>query len=234
MMDAFIFESAKDLKTLITDENIHFVVADNALRNSLSQINGATVHKDLDEFVQCEDVENLARQNEFEKHWNEIYETILPTIEDAFTAAIQAITYELTWKELHHPNIPEDNNEAVISVLEEPDGIDFMWEDVKNYGSGLITIPFEFETISEIQFKVYRGDAFDLDDKIYVEYKDPEANHYFDASGTVKIEVSGTISVQFENGEVEPEGIINLLKEVQFNEIKSIDIVETEDGSIFI
>ena len=173
--DAFISEGAKDLKALITDENIHFVVADNTLRNSLSQINGVRVHKDLDEFVQCEDVEILARQNEFEKHWNETYDSILsklPTLEDTFIAAIQAITYELAWKELHHSNIPDDNNEAFISVIEEPNEIVFMWEVCQKLWSRFTTIPFEFETMSEIQFSVYRGEVFELDDKIYVEHGD--------------------------------------------------------------
>lgn len=235
--DAFIFETAKDLRVLLDDANIHFVVADGTLRDSVSKIPGVIVHKSLDEFVQCEDVENLARQNEIEKHWNEIYDRMLPklpSLADIFTTSIQAITYELAWRKLYHPFIPDDNNEAIISVIKEPDSVIFTWEDVRNYGQGLITIPFEFETIAEIQFSVYRGEAYHLDDKIYVENGDPETDHYFDAGGSVRIIVSGAISVQFDDKEIEAEEMFGTLREIQFSKIYNIEIMEDEQGNIFI
>jgi hypothetical protein len=235
--DAFIFESVKDLKAQLGETVLHFVVADNVLREALSQINGVVMHKDLNEFVQCQEVEILARQSDVEKLWNEVYKTILPnlpSLEEIFRDSIRAMSVELTYKQVTHQNIPEDNQEAVISAIYEPEKVSFDWENTKNYGAGLITIPFEFETISEIEFNIYRADAFTINARIWIEYKDIETNHYFDAGGEVKVAVRGTTSVQFENKKFELDKLEESLIEIQFSEIKEIEILEDEEGNIFI
>lgn len=231
--DAFIFECAKDIKNSV--ENLHCVVADSTLSKALSQIEGVILYGNIKDFVQSEIIVSITIQQEKERNWQAVLGIIKATLHERKEELDKEVLdqyFEAIKPWVYHSRIPDDNNEAYVSSVDEPTNIEFDWEKIQDFGSGLITLPFSLECPASIEFSVFRGDAFTIPDEVWVEIVDPEEQHYFDASGMVDIQVSGTLSILFDTENLSPD-VFPEIEEVKINEIIKQEIIEDINGSIF-
>lgn len=231
--DAFIFESAKDIKGMV--ENLHCVIADSTLSEALSQLEGFILYGSIKEFVQSEIIVSITIQQEKERNWQAVLGVIRATLherKEELDKELLDMYFEAIKPWVYHSRIPDDNNEAYISSVDEPTHIEFDWETIQDFGSGIITLPFSIECPASIRFSVFRGDAFTVSDKVWVEIVDPEEQHYFDAGGMVDIQVIGTLSILFDTENLSPD-VFPKIEEVKINEIISQEIIEDINGSIF-
>lgn len=234
--DAFILENAKDtIKRVGTP--LHCVVADGPLTSALSSIDGVILHNSIRDFVQSEDVKSLASEKEQERIWLSIFERIqdnLSSASEEVEGSLERLLLEkLPGERVEHNQIPDDNNEAIISGLYEPENIQLDWEAVENYGNGIVILPFTCEVKASIEFFVFRADAYDVPNEIWVDFQDPETHHYFDAGGEVILDVSGTIELRCKIEEPK-EGELPTITDIFINEIENISILEESDGKIFV
>lgn len=234
--DAFILENAKDV-IKAAGAPLHCIVADGPLSSALSSIEGIILYPSLKYFVQSDVVNELASNKGQERVWLSIYEKIrgnLSKASEEIESSLESLFLnELPGQKVEHPAIPDDNNEAIISGLYEPTNVSLYWEDIENYGNGIITIPFSCEVKGSIEFYVFRADAYDVPDEVWIDFQDPESHHYFDAGGEVLLAISGTIEVRFEIEEPN-EGDLPEITEILINEIEELTIHENYDGKIFV
>ena len=85
---------------------------------------------------------------------------------------------------------------------------------------------------AEIEFFVYRGDAFDVPEGVWVEIGDPEKHHYFDAGGTVTLDIQGSLALHVDPSNLPEEGVPELIK-VSLHKVDNIDVIEQQPGLIF-
>ena len=234
--DAFIFQCAKDLVAELNTE-LHCVIADNNLRQKLSQIQNIRVYSSTADLVQSEVISNAVSQQRVEQIWKVVFARLsqqLPEQADHLTVALETLAVDkLAFTYVSHPRIPDDNNEAIITAVYEPVGVEFEWNNVRDFGPGLVTLPVTFECKAEIDFSVYRGDAYDVPPGVWVEYKDPEEHHYFDAGGLVELSIHCTMSLHFDIEELSEESIPSLRK-VDIDSISTKDVKENYWGLIFL
>lgn len=234
--DAFILASAKDTIKIVGTP-LHCVVADGSLANALASIEGIILHSSLKDFVQSEGVINLAAEKEQERAWLSIFERIyssLPNASEEVKGSLEKLLLDkLPGETVEHNQIPDDNNEASISGLYEPEKIQLVWESTENYGNGVVIVPFSCEVKASIEFSVFRADAYDVPDEVWVDFEDPETHHYFDAGGEVVLDVSGTLEVRF-SVEEPTESSLPEITDILINEIEEISVQEEGDSGIFV
>ena len=223
--DAFVFQCAKDLAIQL-DAELDCIIADKNLREKITQLDSMRVYQSINDFVQSEVVANLVGQQQVEQMWQAIFVQLsgqLPKQAEELMGELEVLAADkLAFTRISHPQIPDDNSEAFITGVYEPIEVKFQWDNIRNFGPGLITLPVAFECKAEIEFSVYRGDAYDVPPGVWVEEKDPEEYHYFDAGGSVQLAVRCTLSLQFniEGNEENPPALnkVNILVTRQFQE----------------
>jgi hypothetical protein len=233
--DAFIYHSAKDLVSQLGD--LYCVIADNNLRGKLAQIQNISVYSKLDDFVASELITSLVSKQLQEQNWRS-YFLQLPSelssqIKYLSSELHELLTDELAFSEISHPKIPDDNNMARVVFVDEPKNIEFDLTSIKDFGPGLITVPIVFDCDASIDFSVYRGEAYDVPEGVWVNYGDPELDHYFDAGGSVNLSVSCVLSIRLDFERLLPGNKVQI-NSVKIDHIESVEVSETESGTIFL
>jgi hypothetical protein len=233
--DAFIFHCIKDLAKKVNN-NLHCIVADKVLKAALSKLDKVVVHDSIKDFIQSQVVLDAIHEEESEQRWQTTFERILPllpTLESYLKDGLYDLYVDdLAYEHISHRRMPSDNKEAIITGVHGPDDIIFKWDSVENYGSGTITLPVTFTCQAEIEFDIYRGNAFDIPDEVWVDLADPEENYYFEAGATVKLSVEALLSIAFDLEQV-PDEILSEPEDVSLEEITDINVVEDETEHIF-
>jgi len=229
--DAFVFQSAKELADNL-NEDLHCIVNDKNLRNNLSQVTRVVVYSSISEFIQSEAVSNAVSQQRSERTWRKVIAQlpeVLPRHSRYLTDELgRLLVDKLVWSRVSHPQIPDDNKEGLVLSVNEPTDVQFEWDKIKNYGPGLAVLPFSLECEVLLTFSVFRGDAFSVPDGVWVEYKDPEEHHYFDAQGDVRLSVKGDLAVRM------PVSFPPNIASVEIDKITHAEVLEQGNGSVFV
>jgi len=197
--DAFIFQCATDLAKEL-GSCLHCVVADKTLAKSLSQAGGAEVYNSIKAFVQSSPVLQAAWEQESERAWQATLEQLkpsLPALEGLLSETLEHLVEEQYGTLISHPGIPSDIGEAMVTGIYEPENLVFEWQDAENFGVGLVALPFSFECDAEIEFWVYRGDAYSVPEGVWVDFGDPEENVYFEAGARIRLSIQGNVALRF-------------------------------------
>lgn len=233
--DAFIYQCASDLSQIAGE--LHCIVSDNALRSALSRLDNVVVYNNIYEFVMSPMVEEKILAIEKEKAWKDTFSDIKPLLsehEDELKSYVQfSIINELAGKTVSHEQIIDDNNEGLITSVDEPSNISFYWEDVTEIGPGTALIPFSLDSNAYIEFPVYRGDAYDVPAGVSVSYQDPERYSYFDAEGEINLSAEGQLAITFPNQIDNDEGLLNV-EYYSIDDVEVTSIQEDPRGRIFI
>jgi hypothetical protein len=71
------------------------------------------------------------------------------------------------------------------------------WDEAESLGEGLISVPISFEAEVELDFYVFRSEAFDVPDWVNVSMGDFEEDHYFEASGSRRARFNARLVLGF-------------------------------------
>lgn len=232
--DSFIYEAAKDLQQSI--HKIHCIVSDRRLREAMATLPGSTVHSCIDEFVKSEDVESVRkglRLELFWTNWLSTYEGVADRLSDSLEEKLKDLASDLLgFKHVEHERIPGDSSDAAIVLVDEPHDVTFDWFRLEDMGGGWVKLPATFQVSVDTEFLIHRSDAFNVPEGVWVNYRDAEADHYYEAGGALVIEVSALMSFHI------PEAAIMALRlekpdRVQVEQITEIKVIESKDGTIF-
>ena len=143
----------------------------------------------------------LDQKNHFEK-----LKAILQADADAMKSTLSDLVEDtIQGFEVEHSAIPDDNNLATVHGAEGFKNIEFDWDNVHDYENDWISIPFTFTATVELECYVDRTDTFSVPDWVHVSMGDFANDHYFEASGSLRLQFKGDLSVKFSDDEIEEE-----------------------------
>ena len=195
--DAFIFES---LQKLAGERPVLAAIHDGRLADAANTIDNVTVFPDIKSLVA-----SLQPQLDEHKQFQSLL-SFLKADQPTLLGELQAqVEIQFDGMEISHSEIPEDNSSATINGYYAIDDVEFDWDKAEDYGTGWLSIPFEFTVELDLFFYVFRSDAFDVPEWVHVSIGDFENDHYFEAEGTKQFTFTGMLSAKFSDEEIEEE-----------------------------
>lgn len=234
--DAFVFECLRDLIPQLASP-CQCIVGDGALASAILTLPHTAVYSSIDEFVTSEAVETLARQYDPDRLWASAFPAVvdyLGTVEHQISARVASLLPDaLGYAQVQHQAIPDDTLEALVTGVYEPAEVALQWSGLRDFGAGLLELPFSAECDAEIEFWVYRSEAFDVPLGVWVHYGDPELEHYFESGGRVRLLVVGALGLTVHlSSPATGEGPD--LADIVIDRIDTTDILEDGEGLIFL
>ena len=145
--DAFAYEAITDLINDGSNDPVVVVTSDKNLAKHLSSLESLTCYDSMEDFVESEMINQAIAIVPPEVNWR----TALPDVVTALQTAeeeILDVTFvgsfidKLAGFEVSHLSIPSDNNDATVSMISDPEYIDVAWNEVEDYGPGVLRVPF--------------------------------------------------------------------------------------------
>lgn len=233
--DAFILESLKDLASNVDLLNV--VVADKHLRDACEKINNVKSFEKLDDFVRSNACHAVFQDAEVADNFEIIMDKLKHKAGEVGEEASNKIFDELVGYTFSDSSIPDDNNEATISILDVPIDAGLKWDEAIYYGSGVLSIPFEFEMTATADYYIFKSDYYCMDEKRAesIGISEYDNRHYFEAEEDFRLVVSGSIAISLDLTRVPHEGVLlehldNVLDDIQIevSEIKNISVLHPE------
>jgi hypothetical protein len=218
--DAHIVAALKELS--VKEATILFASSDKGQREAASEIVNVVCFDNLEALIKSEQLKPLIAKWESEEKWRAIQKT-LPFGEVA--QLVQAFVQEnggelLSWEMVSDPTIPEDSHTALVSLFGEPEEVEI--GEPQDWGGGLLRYNATYFSECLLEFRVFRGDAFDVPEWVSVSIGDFEKDHYFGAEGyaVVIAEVDVTVRINLDDASVQ---ITDRVEDISF-EMGSLEL----------
>lgn len=231
--DAFVYEAVADLAGPGPDDHLVVATADKNLSKHLSSLPGVTCIESLEQLVESEQVKVLAAEIDLEAKWQEEFQTTVAAVRDLGDEVLDdpdltnSFIHTLAGHEVSHPSIPSDDNEARVSMVDGPEGMEVDWGEAEDYGPGMLRVPFSCTAGVLLDFYIYYADAYGQPDFISVQWEDPEERRFFDAQASAAAKVKGYLSFALINW---PDSIDVNSVEVTVDGITDVDLQEDKHG----
>ena len=227
--DAFIWQATKDIAGTV--DTLYVVCNDSGLLKACSTVGNIVTFQTLNEFILSSVCQPILRPTYAQDNLLVLSKSSV-AIQPASSMAVQNdFINKLIGQTVVSQVIPEDNNEASIYMLNEPNNIVFNFEDMEYYGAGNIVIPFEATAEAVLNYAIFKADYFLMDDAEAKHISISELNnHYYDAEEEYTLLVEGTLSIEvdkdvFESSQLDAVKIEQLIDNADF-EINSIDHID--------
>jgi PIN domain-containing protein len=222
--DAFIWQTALDL--VKEHGELTVVSSDGRLRAAAEEHDHMEGYETLDKFIESSECQDALEELTVDERVTtnlEHAKQLLPKVKDELLHRMGPdLVHELAGKEIRHRSIPEDNNEARILMVDEPQNVALGFENLEYYGDADIGIPFTATVECLLNYRIYKADYYSLDDEKHVSIDD-WSDHYFDAEEYYDIRVKGEIDII-----IDPE----LLKEKDLSDEDIQNIIKSSDINI--
>jgi len=192
--DGFIL--AAMVQVLDTEGTAYCLCSDGELSRAVAAVHGAKVLRDVKAVLEEPDLIALRDELETGRAWNEAKGSF------PMARARQELTEWMTnqassildHRSVRSEKIPSDDQEGVISFHDDPSNVTI--SEFHDWGGGAITASASFTSDVELEFAVFRGDAYTVPEWVSVSEGDFEKDHYFEATGAVRIKVELELSFQ--------------------------------------
>jgi hypothetical protein len=169
-----------------------------------------TAFKSLDEFIEseeCQDALDELQTSETISDNIERIKKLLPTATETLQQYLDSdIVNELAWKKVRHSAIPDDNNEATITMVGAADNVEYTFEETEHFGDGDLGIPFAATVECELNYYLYKSDYVSLPDDQEISISEWN-DHYFEATQNFTISVAGYGNLMIDPAELENDGL---------------------------
>jgi len=196
--DSFVWQTVLDLKKKY--KPLHVVATDGGMFKAADEMDGIVAHKDLAKFIDTEECQKLLRAlpNEVVVKNIQRAAAMIEGVKDKLESGLSSEIFgALDGKTVFDDDIPDDNNEGMIHMQNEPEDVEFDFEKVDYYGDTDIGIPFEATVECTLNYAIFKGDYFSLPQEKMDKISISERNeHYFDADEEYPIKVTGTMLIQ--------------------------------------
>jgi ElaB/YqjD/DUF883 family membrane-anchored ribosome-binding protein len=221
--DGFILQTIVDLAKRY--QPLHVVANDGAMRAAAAGINGVIAHDKLAAFIDTQEcraaLEALAEEAVAEnvQRAGSLLSRAMRQLKDAVGSEI---TTELDGKTVTDASIPDDNNEGMIYMMNDPNEVRFDFEKVEYYGDSEIGVPFEAITECTLNYAIYKADYYVLDEEKQAQISIGERNdHYYDADEDYPIKATGTLQIKLDaeklrNEEITDDEIVELFDDAEY------------------
>lgn len=225
--DSFIFETVIDL--LKETQGVHMVVEDGSLRKSCENLEHATTYKTLDEFIDSDFGQSLLRDQKIKDNFDQIISVLIKNTPELSQAIDQQAVNVLANTTISGDIIPDDNNQATISSVDEPENIEFIFEKAGYYGEGMVVIPFMFNVEALTSYYIFISDYYCLsDERSKTINVSPHNDHYYEAEEYFSLNVSGFLTVFVDIDQIENGANIEDVIDFETCDLDSIVDIEVE------
>lgn len=233
--DAFIFECVCDVAKTVGVLNA--VVADKQLREACSKLTNVVTFESLDAFIKSDACHSVLKDAVVADNFEGIMNELKARADIVGEEASKKLFNVLAGYTFRDPSIPDDNNEARISMLDVPSDAGLVWDGAEYYGSGIISIPFEFEMTVLADYYIFKSDWYGIDEKraASISISEYDNKHYFEAEEEFKLSVKGSIAISLDLSEVaHDENLIESLPtildsmQIEASEIDDVSVIQDE------
>ncbi len=233
--DSYVWQTILDLAK--TYNALHVVSNDGAVYGAAAGVQGVVAYKRLSEFIdtqQCraalEALADEAVADNVERAGK-----LLPTAKRQLEFALgNEIIDELDGKTVTDSRIPDDTNEGMIYMINEPSDVSFGFNKVEYYGDSEIGVPFEAITECTLNYAIFKADYYCLDERKTAQISIDERNeHYFDADEDYPIRATGTLQIKLDkeklrNEKMTDQEICELFDDAEYDvEVDELEVVAT-------
>jgi len=197
--DAFILAALQDL--LAVHKSLHAVIADKRLRDSAAALTGVMTYGGLDEFVQSSTCQESILAVNVRQNMDQLRCYLRSNHSVLDHHITEHLEYAINGRDVVSTLFTEDNNTATITSVYEPKEIQCETDRAEYYGEGVIVVPFSSEAEVLVDYCIFKGDYYALDDdsvrRIHISDSDWN-DHYMAVQEYFIAHVSGTISFSIE------------------------------------
>ena len=112
----------------------------------------------------------------------------------------------LDGKTVEDPSIPDDNNEGMVTGVNEAANVVFDFTKVEYYGDDDFGIPFTTSVDCTLNYAVFKADYYALDeDKMERMSIDERNRHYYDVDEEYTLSVEGVLRVTIDSEALQEE-----------------------------
>lgn len=204
--DAFIWQVVIDLVESLGE--VHVVSGDGAIRSASEAHASIVCFGTVDEFIASDTCQTPLRKNLANANFQRLV-SVYPQLLDEIRSAIDTEAVDvLTGKTVTGHEIPDDNNEATITMIGEPEDIEISIGDTEYFGDGLFVVPVTFTTECLLSYAIFKSDLYGLpEDKIEQISISDLNDHYYDAEEDYVLTITASVAVNLKSAEVESEEI---------------------------
>lgn len=194
--DAFIFQNIKSIAQAKVP--LFAIVEDGKLSSACEKVKNTTVYKTLQLLIESDEIQ--AEMLELDVVDNL---TLIAKMLQDYEADSGEVSREISasaggkilWTTIHSTDIPDDNNEAVITGCYDPDDIDINFESLNYFGSGAFGLPFSFRARVETLYYIFKADYYHLERTPSIS---DHNEHYFQAEEEFEVVVLGQLGIYIE------------------------------------
>jgi hypothetical protein len=170
----------------------------------------------LKECIQSDDDSSVrqAALQELVRGWKD--DAVIELISDNQTSIESAICSDLVnkldGKTVESHEIPDDNNEATVFSVGDPETINLKFGDTKLYGDNRFVIPFSLKVECLLTYSIFKSDYYALDDEKAENISIDDWNdHYYEAEEYYLLKVEGLVSVNIlEDEDIAIDSLTNI------------------------
>jgi hypothetical protein len=226
--DAFIFQTIRQL----AQEQAPLVVVaeDGKLADASKDLPHVQVFDKLQSFIESQDIQDELKMLDEKALFDHARAQVeaLESAQHYLTAYVQTNAAEkLLWRKVKDYSIPDDNNEAVISMFSDADEVELEFDKIAEFGAGVLGLPFEFECQVSIIFYVFKSDYYLKDEHTYS--VSDHNDHYFEAEAEVLVRATGMLRIELPQGFDKTKNLADMDEEVGLT-VDGIDEVTLVDG----
>jgi hypothetical protein len=210
--DSYVWQAVLNLTQQF--QPVHFVTNDKAMASAGAGVQGIKAYEKLAAFIETKECQGALREMAEEvltKNMRRAGSQLRRVKSELESAIGTEIVNALDGETVTDSSIPDDNNEGMIYMIDEPSKIKFDFDKVEYYGDSEIGVRFEAITECTLNYAIYKGDFDGLDEDKMARISLGERNeHYYDADEEYDIEVTGTLQIKLNAKELHAEKITNV------------------------
>lgn len=213
--DSFICREIEKIKE--NTDHLHFIVQDKKIVKAFEKNQDFTLYKDIPSFIRSDKIQKILKGLDVvEKKISTILQFVEssernnPTITEYLSSSIGD---SIIGETIQDSSIPDDNNEATISMYNEGTNIELDFKNIIYYGEDQIGLEFSLEVVVSADYYIYKADYYSLLDEDFTLSVSDWNNHYFQAEDEFNIKVTGIVSVKINTKKLDLTEILELQEE---------------------
>jgi hypothetical protein len=234
--DAFLWQVIIDLAE--QHNPLYVVSSDKGIFNAAQGVEGVTPFDSLEDFVASEPFQALLKAHFASANIKALL-ALLPEHLDFVSAALaNELVDELAGRTVRSDEIPDDNSEAIISMVGNPEDLDLDIAAAVDHGDGLFVVPFSLRTECLLDYAIFKGDFYTLPDEKSDRISTSELNeHYYSAEEYYTLRVDGLLSFEvgaeaLRSTDLSEDDLVGILEDatITVDSIEDIEVVDPPEN----
>ena len=217
---------------------LYVVLSDKGIFKAAQGVEGVTPFASLEEFVASEPFQALLKVH-FASANLKALSALLPKHLDLVSSAVaNELVDELAGRTVRSADIPDDNSEAIVSMVGGPVDLDLDIVVAVDHGNGLFVVPFSLRTECLLDYAIFKGDFYTLPEEKSNRISTSEHNETDDsAEEYYDLRVEGLLSFEVDaealkSTDLSEDDLLGILQDatISVDSIEDIEVVDPPEN----